>query len=452
MKHAEFVNKVQSFIGQWDLLLPGDTVLVALSGGADSVALLRVLTEMGYRCAAAHCNFGLRGSESDRDEHFVRNLCATLNVPLHVRHFDVDSYRHTHGVSVEMACRELRYEWFFSLLNNDNYTCLAVAHHNDDNIETMFLNMLRGTGIAGLTGMKPRNGTIVRPLLCVSRNDVLNYLKSLNQDFVTDSTNLTNDYRRNKVRNVLLTDIDATFADGRNRITDTMLHLAEHEELLDELTHMMLRSCHKTGNISDGRITIDITPIASFRQAKLLLHRLLSPYGANMDVCRQLTEAVNRNTTGEKSHFSTSSFHLTTSGKNIIIEPIKDNRKDEFTLDFAHPDNLPVKLEVEVCNSIFNPSRIDGKYTVAFDASIANCKRVVLRHWHHGDRIRPYGMRGTRLLSDIFSDAHLTLQEKEQTLLLDADGEILWVLGLRAAAAFPVTAHSQAHIIMRYKP
>ena len=182
----------------------GQPILVALSGGADSVALLRALHEAGCHSHAAHCNFHLRGDESMRDEQFVRDLCARLEIPLTVKDFDVAAWQQAHGGSVEMACRELRYAWFEQERERLQCSVIAVAHHADDQIETFFLNLLRGTGIKGLTGMSRLSGHIWRPLLVVSRQDILDYLFEIGQGYVTDSTNAQNDYRRNRLRNIVL--------------------------------------------------------------------------------------------------------------------------------------------------------------------------------------------------------------------------------------------------------
>ncbi|MBQ8521172.1 MAG: tRNA lysidine(34) synthetase TilS, partial [Bacteroides sp.] len=183
-----FKRNVEKFINGKSLFGLRDKVLVALSGGADSVALLRVLLALGYRCECAHCNFRLRGEESCRDEDFVRRLCEALDVPLHVTHFDTTEYARRHHLSIEMAARELRYEWFEALRKERGADVIAVAHHRDDSVETFLLNLIRGTGINGLKGISPKNGYVVRPLLQESRESILDYLHHLRQDYVTDST------------------------------------------------------------------------------------------------------------------------------------------------------------------------------------------------------------------------------------------------------------------------
>ncbi|MBO5874013.1 MAG: tRNA lysidine(34) synthetase TilS, partial [Rikenellaceae bacterium] len=195
-----FKQRVQRFIDEKALLTPSDKVLVALSGGADSVALIRVLLSLGYTCECAHCNFHLRGEESDRDETFVRHLCQKLNVKLHITHFDTNEFAKEQHLSIEMAARKLRYDWFEELRKQNDASAIAVAHHRDDSVETFMLNLIRGTGINGLKGIAARNGHIIRPLLKESRESVIDYLNGIGQDFITDSTNLQDEYMRNKIR------------------------------------------------------------------------------------------------------------------------------------------------------------------------------------------------------------------------------------------------------------
>ena len=193
-------SKVEEYIRRYKLLDISQLYLVALSGGSDSVALLLLLREAGYQVHAAHCNFHLRGAESDRDEHFCVDLCKQLGVELHRAHFDTSEYAALHKVSIEMAARELRYRWFDQLCDDIGAAGVCVAHHRDDLVETVLLNIVRGTGLRGLTGIQPRNGRVLRPLLCVSRAEIETYLAERGQAYVTDSTNLEADVLRNKVR------------------------------------------------------------------------------------------------------------------------------------------------------------------------------------------------------------------------------------------------------------
>ena len=197
-------KKIAQYIDQEKLFTREDKILVTLSGGADSVALLRLLLDMGYTCEAAHCNFHLRGDESVRDEMFVRELCLQLEVPLYIQHFQTTEEAEKRHISIEMAARELRYAWFEQLRLQQGADVIAVAHHKDDSVETLLLNLIRGTGINGLLGIRPKNGNIVRPLLCLDRKEITEYLQAIGQSYVTDSTNLRDEYTRNKIRLNLL--------------------------------------------------------------------------------------------------------------------------------------------------------------------------------------------------------------------------------------------------------
>ena len=273
---SEFAKRIGAFVSAHGLLRSDDRVLVTLSGGADSVALLRVLLELGYDCVAAHCNFHLRGEESMRDERFVRALCDRLGVQATFVDFDVDSYVADRKVSVEMACRELRYRWFEQVRTEFGCQVIAVAHHADDSAETFFLNLLRGTGMAGLAGIKPRNGAIVRPMLCVGRQDVEAYLAQLPQDYVTDSTNLESEYRRNKIRNIILPALRECFPGSDAALSATMANLSGDWLLLQELIGDYRR---RAVTESDGVVRIDKAVVTQSAHPETLLHELLAPYG-----------------------------------------------------------------------------------------------------------------------------------------------------------------------------
>lgn len=445
MSHPFFskmlVEKVKSFIGS-RLINDDQPVLVALSGGADSVALLRVLLALGYECRAAHCNFHLRGEESNRDEQFVAALCNKLNVALDVKHFDVPACMSEHGVSMEMACRQLRYEWFEELRKERGCGCIAVAHHNDDNIETFFLNALRGTGIAGLTGMRPRNGVVVRPLLCVSRAEILAWLGEIKQDYVTDSTNLENDARRNRLRNIVLPALYKEFPGAKDALLTTIENVRQCNELYSESVGVMR-------NIVSDRegdsIVIDLEILNSFENREMLLYEILKPLGFNSEQCsNMLTSAVGR-------HFSTSNHMAAINRATIDVFPLQPRDENVYIVNLDGDKVVePVALEIiHVEDEAFSPAMVDGKCTIALSNEILQCSQVLLRHWRGGDRFKPFGMHGSKLVSDLFTDLKLSEKEKNAAWLLEADGEIVWVLGYRAAQLFRVPAKCSQFLILK---
>lgn len=408
-------EKVRNFIDLHSILHPAKgKVLVALSGGADSVALLSLLLEMGYTCRALHCNFHLRGRESDRDETFVRDLCTQLGVPLEVEHFNVESYRHAHGGSVEMACRDLRYEWFGKRLSVTGAQAVAVAHHRDDNVETLLLNLLRGTSINGLTGMEPydHRNHVARPLLCISRVDIENYLAEKGLSFVTDSTNTQSIYRRNFLRNEILPALRRVFPDADSRIADTIGNLRQNAAFYDESAGRAIAA------VTDDE-GIDVAALAESQpvHAPLLLWHHLRHTGLSM------TQAAN---IIERHHISGLTF-ITRSGTLLL---------NRCHLRMTN-GNCPPKLKIEVV------SREDVDFSCCpgiayFSPEILN-HHISVRTWQPGDRIRPWGMKGTKKLSDIFSDAKIALDRKHAIAVVTADDEIVWVAGLRNSSLFPLS-------------
>ncbi len=446
----EFAEKIGLYIQSHGLLaLDKGPVLVTLSGGADSVALLCVLLEMGYTCHAAHCNFHLRGEESDRDERFCCRLCSDLGVSFHVRHFDVAGYQSSHGVSVEMACRELRYAWFGELCEQLNCQGIAVGHHSDDNVETFFLNALRGSGIDGLAGMRPRNGNIVRPMLCVSRGEVEQYLASKHQEYIVDSTNLVNEYKRNKVRNVLLPCIEGEFPGSRSTLAATIEHVRDYADLFAELVVDLSR---RIVSIEGDVARISIPELAGIKTAHLplLLKALLKEYGVSYDMCESIG-AIVRSGGQAGQHFHTSTHVLSLNSRDIVIERKRTQECVEYEVDFTDIISREIKLEFVFSNGVpFKSSLCDGKSVIALSEEVLNSRRVVLRHWREGDRMRPYGLKGSKLVSDIFTDAKLPPESRKQVWLLDADGVILWLIGYRAAEAFKVSPGSTKYVLIRY--
>lgn len=441
MKAEEFVDKVRAFVATHRLLDDSKSVLVALSGGADSVALLRVLLDLGYSCIAAHCNFHLRGEESMRDQRFVEALCGKLSVPLVVKSFDVELYRQAHHVSVEMACRELRYGWFNELRGERKAQAIAVAHHRDDNLETMLLNLLRGTGIAGLTGMKPLNdGHVVRPLLEVTRAQVLDYLDALHQDYVTDSTNLESDFTRNKIRNIVLPALEREFPLVRKALSTTMVNLQDVSCLYNHFVEEVLSRARTSNGYK-------LQMLLKYPQAKLLIHEALKRSGFTLNQCEEIEKCLRSNPHDKPVFYSKT--HLLTLGTTVaFLEPIKKKEPFEYEVNLFDTSNLDVGLGVSFDNPPFNPALCDGCRVVAFSSAILQCQSLVMRPWRRGDAMRLFGMNGTRKVSDILTGAHLSREQKRWIQVLEADGTIIWVVGIRSGEAFRVQPGDTDYLLL----
>lgn len=418
MTKSLFIEKVAREAKR--LIDSDSTVIVGLSGGADSVALLDLLFSLGYRCVVTHCNFHLRGDESDRDEAVARSHAARLGVEFIKTDFDVPERQKSAGESVEMACRSLRYEWWESLRKQLGNAVIAVAHHRDDNIETFFLNLMRGSGIAGLKGMLPRTGNIVRPMLGCTRQEIEEYCTERNLHYIVDSTNLENDYRRNRLRNIIIPEIERQFPGAVDGIARSIGCLGGNYELY--------RDCVKSAvdkYISpDGSVNVAAI-IDGELHPRMVLFEIVSPLGLNM--------------THVDNILSSSTCSGLTFGNYIldrgILRPSSGETVTERVVNLTDDPKFKVTVSPR-CD--FSPTR--DPMTIYLDEKVLDGDPVfTVRPWREGDRIAPFGMKGTRKVSDLFSDAKLSIDEKKRVSILTRNDEILWVIGLRASRHFPVT-------------
>ena len=432
MEKNVFIEKVAKFIESHHILSPNEAYLVAVSGGADSVVLLRVMLELGYRCTVAHCNFHLRGEESVRDEHFVTALCRDLGVECIVTHFDVPAYEREHGVSTEMACRELRYAWFRELMREHSLDAVVVAHHSDDNVETLFLNLMRGSGIAGLTAMRPVSGDVRRPLLGVSRCEIEAFAAVIGQPFVTDSTNLESIVKRNRLRNIVIPTLKEQFPDALSGILRTIDNVQQCNSLYRHYINELIQACCS----ADGDIVrINLASLGKRVGTNIhtALFEIIRQYGFNSAQVNEMLAA----STGCRF---ISGSHIGVINRDFL--DISPSTGDEEIPSIEQVMNLEIRDAAG-----FLPRSLNGKTAVCFDASILNAK-LELRHWRKGDRFRPFGMKGTRLVSDIFSDMKLSEPQKRRVLLLTADGDIVWILGIRSGALYSMTASTKRLLVL----
>ena len=413
-------SKVSAYIGKYKLLKVNKLYLVALSGGADSVALLLLLKEGGFNVHAAHCNFHLRGSESDRDEAFCVELCRQLGVELHRAHFATREYAEAHKVSIEMAARELRYNWFEQLRKDIGAAGICVAHHRDDSVETVILNMIRGTGLRGLTGIQPRNGSILRPLLCVSRDEIETFLAKRGQKYVVDSTNLEADVMRNKVRLQvlpLLRELNPAVSDNIQRTAE---NLAEAQLVLNA----------EIASISSGKI-LELSDLEKYGSSEYLAFEWLKQYGFNGNQVRQILDAE----TGRIVSSATGYDVLKDRGC-LIVEP---------TLEPFNPMRIPEEGTYALDgNKRFSVRK--KPVCVSKEAHIATLDAakvqfpLTIRRVEEGDWMQPYGMKGRKLLSDLMTDLKMTVFEKRrQLVVVDSRGVVVWLVGLRTDQRVAVT-------------
>lgn len=414
-------EKVMRFIRTNTLLNDGARVVVGLSGGPDSVCLARMLDSIGYQVVAVHCNFHLRGEESQRDEQFVAALCQQMGWELHKTDFNTEEYAQTQKVSIEMAARELRYEHFRQLMKETQAEAIAVGHHQDDNVETLLLNAARGTGIKGLCGMQPRNGAVVRPLLCLTRQDILTYLQSIRQDYVTDHTNLEDAYARNKVRLDVLPLLEHINPGAMKNLTSTQENLTEVMKVYQQAMQQALAKCVETK--TNGEMLIHIPALQSQPSPISVLHEVLSPIGFNKAQMRDILSAL----TECGKVFVAEGRRVLIDRQHIIVEaecyPMPTVQQEVVSIQDLH-------IEKDPHFAYLDADKLHGELT--------------LRTPRTGDTFAPFGMGGRRkLLSDFLTDQKLTLFEKEhQPLLMDGD-EIAWVVGRRSSDLYRVDEHTK---------
>jgi len=406
------LNKVKDYIKHHKLLDDNKLYLVALSGGADSVALLLLLDEMGYKFHTIHCNFHLRGEESDRDERFCEQLCQQKNIPFHRIHFDTLTYAEAHKISVEMAARELRYRYFEQLRKDIGAAGVCVAHHRDDTVETVVLNLVRGTGLRGLTGIQPKNGNILRPLLGVSRAEIEEYLRKKGQEYVTDHTNLETDVLRNKVRLQVIPLLQQLNPAVSENIQRTAENLSDAQAVLNAV---MLPYQHVK--------ELDLNQLTDTASREYITFEWLKNYGFNGAQVRQILTAE----TG-RVFSSPQGYDVLVDRGHLLVEPSLKPMKnlripEEGTYVLDDQTRISVKTE---------PVWISRDAAVAtVDVSRVRFPLTV-RRVEEGDWMIPFGMEGRKLLSDLMTDRKMTVFEKRrQLVVVDGEGNMVWLVGIR---------------------
>lgn len=440
-------SKVADFIGRHQLLSRDGLHIVALSGGADSVALLRVLKRLDYRIEAAHCNFRLRGEESDCDEAFVCQLCEMQNVPIHRVHFDTKEYATLHKVSIEMAARELRYHYFEQLRQDLGAETICVAHHRDDAVETLLMNLMNGTGIHGLTGIRPKNGAIVRPLLGVSRAEIEEFLHSIGQTYVTDSTNAIDDVLRNKIRLNLIPLMQQILPKSLENIAKTADYIKEVEKVYDEAVKSDFSKLVKqlqpaVGTLDQsGAEGVKIADLQNLPSPECFLFEWLRPYGFTSAQILQIADSLNA---PSGKSFSSATHVLYIDRGELIVAPVyqspsplvipedgiyKYQEKTKFRITFSN--NVEISKS-DICITI-------DKEKIEFPLAV----RII----QSGDRFTPLGMNGSKLVSDYLTDKKVSLWSKHsQMIITDARDQVLWLVGHRIDNHFRIT-HSTKTVL-----
>jgi tRNA(Ile)-lysidine synthase len=420
------VSSFIDYIKKNALFTKGDKILLAISGGKDSVLMAQLFKLAGFKFSIAHCNFNLRADESQRDEAFVKLLANTLDVSFYSTHFDTKAYAKANHLSTQMAARDLRYQWFEEIRSSNGYDFIALAHHQNDSIETLLLNLTRGTGISGMHGILPKRDYLIRPLLFLSRPQIEELVTNNNIDYVEDSSNQTDTYARNSIRLNVVPVLKELNPNLEETFAQNIARFAETEEVLQQVIAQIRENVCENRN---GDIYLSVKKIIALSPQKLLFYELLKPYHFTSAVVDEILQALNKQS---GTSFYSSFYRATINRTEIIISELAEttNEADVF---FMHPhDEFVLMGQKKLMLSYSDSTVVDSSLNKAYVDANKLIFPLVIRYKQDGDKFMPLGMKHYKKLSDFFINQKVPLPNKSKIpLLINGNGEIIWVVGFR---------------------
>lgn len=439
----------QKYLKKEQLIQPGEKILLAVSGGMDSVAMAHLFVQSGWSVSMAHCNFGLRGADSDRDEQFVRQLAEQLQMPLQLKTFATRDYAKTHKVSIQVAARELRYNWFNELLEDGGYDGVATAHHLDDQIETFFINALRGSGLAGLRGMLARKAGIIRPLLFATRAQIAHFIETQQLAYREDRSNASLKYRRNQLRHQVLPLIEQINPEYRKVMGRNMERIR-----MAETVYQQAMDAHKQRAFCElnGAVGFRLNVLKELHPLKIYLQEWLAPYGFNYAQIDAVADCLDESS---GKQFFSATYKMVKDRNLLLLSPMQPIGKSACRLYHiaAGEKRISVPIDLEICEFAIQPSSMLPKSAdmACLDADLLSFP-LVLRKWKNGDRFQPLGMKGMKKLSDFFIDRKLSLLQKDQIWVLCSKDDIVWVLGQRIDHRYRIQANTKKALQICWHP
>ena len=435
------LQKFQSHIFQNFPFLSGKKLLLATSGGLDSMVMVDLFRKLSFEIAIAHCNFQLRGVESFEDQNFVQHYAEANEIKLFVTQFDTEAFAKDYKLSTQVAARELRYNWFHELLETENFDYVLTAHHADDNLETFLINLVRGTGLDGLTGIPAQNENVIRPLLLFSRQEIEQYAKENNIDWREDSSNASDKYLRNKIRHNLVPILKELNTDFLSSFHKTQLYLQESKTMVEDASIMVYQQVAKE---SGKDIHFDLNKLQQLPNYKSYLYQWLREFGflAWEDIY-DLVESQSG-----KQVFS-NEFRLLKNRDFLILSPINiEDKKEEY---YIFKDQKEIDSPLNLSFSKVADIGIGSNRAIFVDEDKLHFP-LVLRRWNEGDSFQPFGMEGkSKKVSKIFKDEKLSLIDKENTWLLCSDDTIVWIIGIRQDERFKIEKTTKNRIQIQWQ-
>lgn len=435
------VQNFTAYVEQHRLFNNQNNILAAVSGGMDSVLLVHLLKTAGYSFGIAHCNFQLRGAEANADQDFCRLLAAEFQVPFYTTNFDTLAHAEKQKISIQMAARELRYQWFEQIRQQHHYHALALAHHQNDTIETILLNLTRGTGIAGLHGILPKNGQWVRPLLFLNRQQITDIVSQNQLQYREDSSNASTKYARNKIRHEVIPKLKELNPNLENTFERNLTHFRELEQLLQQQVQAVKQKLVKQrGN----EIHISKAGILQLQPQRLLLGELLKEYGFNDTILDDLISVLPKHA---GRVFESAAFNLLLNRESLIITPKNNLATTPVYIEKADQEKQYAGFTLRIAHAFAPYSAAPNNYIAAVDEDLL-VYPLTMRSWQEGDYFMPLGMQSRKKLSDFFINQKVPrIQKLRIPILVNGNGDIIWVAGYRLDNRYKLTSQTKKVII-----
>jgi len=439
------IDEFKMFIAENCRVKPGDKILLAVSGGIDSMVMAHLFLRQVYKTGIAHCNFSLRAAESDKDEELVRQFASENNIPFYCARFETKAYVKKNKLSVQMAARELRYKWFEEIRTGNGYDSIAVAHNLNDKIETLLINLTRGTGLAGMTGMKPVSNRIIRPLLYATRQDIIIFRNRYKIDFREDKSNADTKYTRNKIRHLVIPVLKEINPSIEITLNETAERFSGFNEIVSEYISSLRKSLSEE---KEQFIIFNISLLKTFLHNKTILFELFRPYGITNALLIDLAKVIEGKTGGQ---IITDTHRIIKNRKEIVVSDEEIHKETLYTIE-----NIKEFSIFPGISSAKNV-RITESFEIQSDPHIAciDSQKVsyplIIRKWKAGDHFYPLGMRQKKKLSDYFIDNKYSRFDKENIFILESSGKIVWIIGDRIDDRFKITNTTKKGLLIKSK-